>query len=270
VEDLFDLLRKQPLSKRNNIPGLSKDRTDIIVPGVAILRTLFRIMRASHYTVCGSGLRDGLFFATRFPDRPRLDDVLSYSVNNLAALHPEAPQQHMAQVNRAALQLFDELQLRHPFPERARLWMDTASTLYRIGASIDYYDYTKHTFYLMVNSHINGLSHRETLLCAAIASYKNKNRVRQQAAAYKPMLSDDDITLICRLGSLLQLAVALDRSETQAIGRLDVEYTENKLNLRALRADGSLAVERKEVDALANDFKKQWGCTPVLYPPEYR
>jgi exopolyphosphatase/guanosine-5'-triphosphate,3'-diphosphate pyrophosphatase len=199
-----------------------------------------------------------------------LDDVLSYSVNNLAALHPEAPQQHMAQVNRAALQLFDELQLRHPFPERARLWMDTASTLYRIGASIDYYDYTKHTFYLMVNSHINGLSHRETLLCAAIASYKNKNRVRQQAAAYKPMLSDDDITLICRLGSLLQLAVALDRSETQAIGRLDVEYTENKLNLRALRADGSLAVERKEVDALANDFKKQWGCTPVLYPPEYR
>ncbi|MBW7455630.1 Ppx/GppA family phosphatase, partial [Paenibacillus sepulcri] len=270
TEDLFHLLRGQPLDKRNKIPGLSKDRVDIIVPGITILRTLYKVMEASHYIVCGSGLRDGLFFSTRFPERPKLDNVLSYSVNNLAALHPEAPRQHMAQVNRTALQLFDAMQSRYSFPEQARSWLDTASTLYRIGASIDYYEYNKHTFYLMVNSHINGLSHRETLLCAAIASYKSRNRVRQQAAVYKPLVSDEDIAIISMLGSLLQLAIALDRSETQAIGRLAIEQADGKLHLRAVMAEGSLIVERKEVDALAVDFRKLWGCYPVLYPPDYR
>ncbi|GGD74070.1 Ppx/GppA phosphatase family protein [Paenibacillus nasutitermitis] len=270
TEELFHLLRSQPLDKRNRIPGLAKDRTDIIVPGLTILRTLFKIMGASHYLVCGSGLRDGLFFSTRFPERPKLDNVLEYSVNNLAALHPEAPRQHMAQVSRNALQLFDALQSGYSFPEQSRSWLDTASTLYRIGASIDYYDYNKHTFYLIVNSHINGLSHKETLLCAAIASFKSRNRARQQAAAYKPLVSEEDLSLICMLGSLLQLAIALDRSETQAIGRLRIEHADGKLLLYAAMAEGSLVVERKEVDALASDFRKLWGIAPVLYPPDYR
>ncbi|MFC5651532.1 Ppx/GppA family phosphatase [Paenibacillus solisilvae] len=271
TDDLFELIRKEPLDKRNKIPGLSKDRVDIIVPGIAILRTIYRIIGASTYIICGAGLRDGLFFSTRFPAKPRMDDVLTYSVNNIAALHPEAPQQHMMQVNRAALQLYDSLKQEPPvFPGQARLWMDTASTLYRIGASIDYNDYTKHTFYLMINSHMNGLTHREILLCAGIASYKSKNRARQLAAAYKPLLSEEDVMMICRLGSLLQLAVALDRSQTQAIGRLVIENTGGRLLLRAVRADGSLAVERKEVDTLAGDFKKMWGLTPVLLLPDYR
>ena len=70
--------------------------------------------------------------------------------------------------------------------------------------------------------------------------------------------------MICRLGSLQQLAVALDRSQTQAIGRLKIEITASKLLLHAVRAEGTLAVERKEIDTLAADFKKMWGLTPVL------
>ncbi|CAH1222536.1 Exopolyphosphatase [Paenibacillus plantiphilus] len=270
VDELFEELRSQTLDKRRKVAGLSKDRLDIIVPGMAILRTFSTILRASNYLICGSGLRDGLFFATRFPERPQLDDPLMFSVTNLAALHPEAPKQHVSQVNRIALQLFDALEPQYPSPERARLLIDTASTLFRIGASIDYYDYSKHTFYLMINSNIHGLSHRETLLCAAIASYKGKNRVRGQVAAYRPMLDEADLQLIARLGILLQLAIALDRSETQAIGRLAAEPLNGKLHLHAIRADGVLAIERKEVDAMAEDFKKIWGLAPVLTLPDYR
>ncbi|AZN40233.1 Ppx/GppA family phosphatase [Paenibacillus albus] len=270
TDELFELLRQQPLDKRNKVPGLSKERVDIIVPGIAILRTIYRAIGASHYLICAAGLRDGLFYATRFPERPRLEDVVTYSVNNLAALHPEAPMQHTSQVNRNALSLIDLLGSKLPEPDRARQFLDIASILHRIGASIDYYDYKKHTFYLMINSHINGLSHREHLICSLIASYKGKNRVKQTAAAYKPLLSEEDTETVCKLGAVLLLAIALDRSETQAIGKLSVEAAGGKLHLRALRAEGMLAVERKEVDSLASDFKKLWNLTPTLHLPDYR
>ncbi|WP_219836018.1 Ppx/GppA phosphatase family protein [Paenibacillus sp. R14(2021)] len=269
ADELFEQLRKLPVEKRKNFPGLSKDRVDIIVPGIAVLRAIYRVLHATHYIICGAGLRDGLFFSTRFPDKPRLDNVVMYSVNNLAALHPEAPMHHTSQVNRVVLQLSDLLLPKLQSRDRALLFMDIASTLHRIGASIDYYDYKKHTFYLMINSRINGLSHRELLICSAVASYKSKNRSKQVVSAFKPLLNDDDIVMISKLGTLLQLAIALDRSETQAIGRLDAELAEGKLHLRAARADGMLAVERKEVDALASDFKKLWGFEPILHSPDH-
>src|SRR5690606_11965996 len=125
------------------LPGLSKDRADVVVPGVAILRVLFRATKATHYRICGAGLRDGLFHATRFPSHPKLDDVLTYSVTNLAALHPEAPKQHVMQVNRLALELYDVLHYSHQLPPQARVLLDTASRLFRIGASIDYYEYAR-------------------------------------------------------------------------------------------------------------------------------
>lgn len=265
ADALFELLRKLPIGKRKNIPGLSKDRVDIIVPGIAILRTIFRVTGASNYSICGAGLRDGLFFSTRFPEQPRLEDVIMYSVNNLAALHPEAPLQYTSQVNRIALQLTGLLLAGQPSKEQSLLFADVASTLHRIGASIDYYDYKRHTFYLMINSRLNGLTHRELLVCSLIASYKSKNRMKQMAAPYKALLSDDDLTLICKLGTLLQLAIALDRSETQAIGKLAAEESDGKLHLRAVRANGSLDVERKEVESQAGEFKKLWGLKPVLH-----
>lgn len=270
VDELFEQTRRLPLDKRRKVPGLSKDRVDIIVPGIAIARVLYKAARSSHYVVCGTGLRDGLFYDTRFPDQPRQTDVLAYSVSNLAALHPAMPRQHVAQVNRTAMQLLESIRHTQPLPERAKLWLDTASSLFRIGASIDYYEYAKHTFYLMINSQLWGLSHRELLICAAVASYKSRNRAKLLAASYRPILDDRDVQLISLLGTLLQLAIALDRSETQSIHRLEVAVDGAKLLLSATRTEGGLAVERKEVDGLADDFKKVWGLTPHLTLPHFR
>jgi exopolyphosphatase/guanosine-5'-triphosphate,3'-diphosphate pyrophosphatase len=263
---LFDHMRRLPLDKRRKLSGLSKDRVDVILPGVAILRVLFRATRAVHYRICGAGLRDGLFHATKFPEQPKLDNVLQYSLSNLSALHPQAPKPHVQQVNRLALELFDAFQATHQLPPQSRVLLDAASQLFRIGASIDYYEYAKHSFYLIMHSHLNGLTHREIVLVAAIASYKSKNRAKQHIADYKELLSESDLEEICRLGMLLQLAAALDRTETQAIQQLNAHLNGAQLLLRPVHPDGSLTVERREVNELGQEFKKLWGVIPQLEP----
>ncbi|MBD3917699.1 Ppx/GppA family phosphatase [Paenibacillus sp. PR3] len=269
TNELFEQLRPIPTDKRNKLPGLSKDRADVIVSGLAILRCLYRKLQATHYLVCGAGLRDGLFYDTRFQNQPRLDDVLGYSVRNLSWLHPEAPQQHVMQVNRLAMQLFEYLSPKMELPERAHRWMDTASSLFRIGASIDYYHYAKHSFYLIVNSHLNGLSHREMVLVAAIASFKGKSRLRQQIAEYRDLLEESDLDYITLLGTILQLAAALDRTETQSIGRLSITTAQGMLKLEALTSGSPLDVERAEVEEVSKDFNKAWHLTPVLAIPNF-
>jgi exopolyphosphatase/guanosine-5'-triphosphate,3'-diphosphate pyrophosphatase len=109
----------------------------------------------------------------------------------------------------------------------------------------------------MAHSRIDGLSHREILVCALIASYRNKNRTRKICTEYKDILSDDDYQLVVQLGMLLQLAIALDRSETQPVQKLSAYVNKKELELQ-LECSHSPLIESREVELLEKEFKKVW------------
>ncbi|MEF3303809.1 Ppx/GppA phosphatase family protein [Paenibacillus sp. GYB003] len=244
--------------EREKVEGLSRNRADIIVPGLIILHTLFLHLRAGRCIVSGAGLRDGVFYETVFPGEPIRSDVLADSAHNLLAQHPAVSPAHAAQVSRFAVRLFDDLSLGETFGPRARGLLQAAALLYRIGVTVHFYDYHLHTFYLLVHSRLDGLTHREAVLCALIASFRSKSRSRAAMAPYKELLADSDSDLVYRLGSLLQLAVALDRSETQPIADIRASVRGQELLLDwSSRHDP--AIELNEIERISGDFKKGWG-----------
>ncbi|WP_018756075.1 Ppx/GppA phosphatase family protein [Paenibacillus terrigena] len=268
VSDMLERLRDLPLAQRTSVPGLSKDRADIIIPGIIILQTMFQHCGCSHYMMSGSGIRDGMFYETIMPEAPIVPNVLEYSLRNLVALHLSAlPRDHVEQVNRLGNQLFHSLHEDKQFKLTVQdgLYLHISSLLYRIGTIIDYYGYSQHTFYLIMNARLYGLTHRELILCAMIASYTTKSRARQVVAEYKEILDESDYPRLCKLGSLLQLAIALDKSETQSIESLNIQIRKNKLRIQALHHHGiSIAFEQMEVQGVAKEFKKAWDLTPIL------
>ncbi|WP_123039533.1 Ppx/GppA phosphatase family protein [Cohnella candidum] len=261
----LDKLAALPVAGRRKLPGLSKDRADVIVPGLAILQAVMRHTGASRLTVCGTGIRDGLFFETCPPAvGEREIPVLEESIRNLNALYPTAPEDHLEQVRKLAAAVYDCLNEDQTLPGKAKVWLDTAARLYKIGAAIDLNDCADHTFYMLMHTHWNGLSHREILLTAATASFRGINALKRNLAPYRPILEENDTETAAKLGSLLQLAIALDRSESQSIRSLSADAVKNKLVLTA-DAEHALSLERMEVESLSKDFKKIWGLTPVLY-----
>lgn len=264
ISSLADLFLALPFEQRKKIDGLSKDRADIIVPGIVILETLYRKLQASRYVVSGAGLRDGLFLQTLRPDNPILEDVLGSSMDNLLSSHPAVQAEHTEQVCLLAGKLFDALHGdTHRFGERERTVLIAAARLYRIGISIDYYNYHKHTFYLIAHSRIFGLTHREKLMCALVASFKSKSRCRQQFAAHRDILDEVDLQTCVLLGTLLQLAVALDRSETQPVASLEAAVYKKRLAL-SVTTKHTVSIEQREVERIAEEFKKAWRLEPVL------
>lgn len=258
LEFFLEFLSSLPLEKRKKVEGLSKDRADIIVPGLIILETIFNEAEASHCIVSGSGLRDGIFYELSSPGEPLVDDVLEASVQNMLMLHPGAAVRHVKHVDKLALRLFDELASLQGLDMRSRRYLHAAALLYRIGASVNYYQYGKHTQYMIAQARIDGFSHREIALCSLIASHKTKSRTHQLALAYKDILEESDELLVAKLGTLLQLAIALDRSETQPVRELIISIIGKTLMLKLLCA-GNPAAELSEIAAFAKDFEKVWG-----------
>jgi exopolyphosphatase/guanosine-5'-triphosphate,3'-diphosphate pyrophosphatase len=258
VEQWLSKLSSVPFEERKNIESLAKDRADIILPGLMILQSLFHQCQASQLVVSGSGLRDGIFFETLRPDAPQFSDVLEHSVQNLLALHPAVSLSHVLQVERFAMKLFRDLRLLHALDNRVGTYLHVAALLYRIGISIHYYNYSHHTFYLMMHSRIDGLSHREIVLCALIASFRSVKRTRSMMLNYKDLVTESDFTLVAKLGSLLQLAAACDRSETQPIEEIVAQTNGRELQFN-ITAHKEWSIEHRELDALGKEIQKIWG-----------
>ena len=254
------------VQQRRKRPGLSKDRGDVIVPGLGILLGVMRQTRCSGLVVCGTGLRDGLFYETcrPYPEPQSSSDVLEESIRNLNALYPAAPAEHLRQVRALALSLYDRLGAGSRATLVPRRLLDAAARLFRVGAVIDYQDCPDHTFYMLMHTHWNGLSHRDMILTAAVASYRNASSLRRKLAPYRSLLPGGVSESIAKLGSLLQLASALDRSESQAIQSLEIKIAGKKLRLHAT-ASHPLPAERMEIESIAKEFKKNWGWTPELH-----
>ncbi|KJD46320.1 Ppx/GppA phosphatase family protein [Paenibacillus terrae] len=263
VDYFYVSLPHLPYEKRKKTAGLSKDRADIIVPGLVILKTIFEAAHGSTYLVSGAGLRDGLFHELVNSEKPVVDNPLITSIRNILSFAVPVSEEHVKRVNEYAVRLYDEL---------VDVWADvsssamdkrlllTAATLYKTGAALNYYHFRQHSVFWILHAGIGGLSHQETVLAALIADYHPKNRTPRLLRTHADILEPSDEERVHRLGSLLQLAIGMDRSESGIITSINPTTGDDALHLR-LESMGEPILEQRELEAVAKDFQKAWNLT---------
>lgn len=265
IHEVIDYLARLAPGQRAKVDGLAADRADIIVPGLIILQSALLHTRAAHCQVSGAGLREGVYYETALPEQPLVQDVLEHSTAILLRNASFLPHSHTEQVNRIALSLFDGLQPVHQLDRGVRACLYAASKLYRIGTSISFYAYPAHTFYLMTNARLNGLTHREIALASLIASYSSRKKARKAYLLHQDLLTEADLGTAVALGTLLQLAIALDNSRSGRVQQVAVQVQSAKGGpVIQLTCKGHPGAELAEAALLKEEFRKVWGFPLTL------
>jgi exopolyphosphatase/guanosine-5'-triphosphate,3'-diphosphate pyrophosphatase len=246
LEALIDHLARLPVGERaRRVTALPPDRADIILAGAVVVREAMRRAGARSLTVCGHGLREGLFFREflRARQQPVLPDLREFSVLNLGRLY-NFDAVHAGHVTDLSLSLFDQLARQHGYGslERDCLW--AAGQLHDIGTVVDYYDHHKHSAYIVMSAGLPGYSHRETALIALLCLYHRKGAPTRD---HLSILSEpDDLKRVSRLASLLRLAEYLDRSRSQVVSGLRLRH-DGRQNVRLLARVRPKADARVEI-----------------------
>ncbi|NGZ75367.1 Ppx/GppA family phosphatase [Saccharibacillus alkalitolerans] len=258
VDHFYHSLPGMDNNRRKRVPGLSKSRIDIIVPGMIILRTLFHHMKASRYIVSATGLREGLFFELLHPEQAVHDNVLEFELRSLLASQPEPRQRHLQQTERFARILYKELGEGEEDAWNRKL-LRVAAWTYQTGTEIGYIDYEEHTQYLLTKRPLAGLTHREIILTALIAAIAAKVKWRKSVTAqtYKDILLPKDEERTRRLGAVLRMAVALDASETQAVTDLAAKRRGDRFELK-LSCRTEAFMEIRDLKLATKDFENEW------------
>lgn len=160
--------------KRAAVPGLSEERRNVLPGGLAILRSVFRVLGVDKMSPSDAALREGALYELR--GRIEDADIRDITVERMMdRFHVD--REHAERVERAALRLYDSASKGWFADATTRDLLRWASRLHEIGLSISHAGCHKHAAYLVRNSDMDGFSQDiKAVLAALVESHRRKLR----------------------------------------------------------------------------------------------
>ncbi|SNY28015.1 exopolyphosphatase / guanosine-5'-triphosphate,3'-diphosphate pyrophosphatase [Orenia metallireducens] len=259
VDSIYKLVKDKDLKERKKISGLSKKRADIFIGAAAAVTTLMSFCNLEELLISGKGIREGLIYNYLYEDKEPTSNVLDFSINNIIN-NLNLNKKHAEHIYKLSKKLYQELNPlfkldENQFEGDVDKILKTATMLHDIGKSINYYDHHEHSFYMILNSGINGLSHRELLISAYIsASHRHDKYDLRKYNLNRSQFSDvidkkgDDKEIIRKFGILVEIAESLDRNLNALIEDIDCYLENDKFVIKTISKED---VELEINDALS-------------------
>ncbi|OHW62584.1 guanosine-5'-triphosphate,3'-diphosphate pyrophosphatase [Andreesenia angusta] len=254
--EVCEILKESSSKQRKKLKGLSKDRSDIILGATLVVDSIFKYCNLTEVYVSGSGIREGYIYEYILGDKRKLiDDVVDYEIRRIMARY-DVLVSHAEHIWSLSESLFEQLKPVHKISEDVYNIFKTASLLHDIGVSIGYYNHHIHSFYIILNSNIKGLSHKEMLMAAFAASMHRSSKVRIEDSPYSSMLSLREKEIAEKLGAILKISEALDRRLDSSISGVSATIGEDHVKLSFDTDLDSLELERNNLSMIAPQFEK--------------
>ncbi|MDE1549043.1 Ppx/GppA family phosphatase [Jeotgalibaca caeni] len=218
----LELFKSLSISELENLDGLSQDRTDIIIPANVVFNALFDEVKASLFIFSNKGLREGIILdyvneranGTAFTKH----NISTQSIYRLGLAY-QTQNQVADQRGNLVSMLYDEFCKANLFEKDkyiARL-LQYGSYLYYLGEYIESGAGSQHTFYIISNSELNAITHKERIIIALLASYKNRSLFNQYLEPFNDWFTVSFIDQLKAFGGMIKFANALDDSHMNVV-----------------------------------------------------
>lgn len=261
---VHESLLRMDLGKRMRIPGLSNERADIFLAASTIGNAITELCHVSQVVISGAGLREGIIFQQVIPrpkDKP-IDDVLEYSLTAITE-RLSFNVEHCRRVYQLSQCMFDQLRSLHKLPASMRRVLKAAAMLHDCGGVVSYYNHQRHACYLILNSNIYGLTHRELAIAAFVASGHRRDELRKDWSRYAGVLQENDGDIILKLGVLVRIAECFDRSMSGIIDEVPCDILGDSVIMKT-QGNGEPALEIKDALTAGPMFKRAYGKNLVI------
>src|ERR1700728_778104 len=165
------------VASRRRITGIGRRRSEIIIPGTAVLLHVLDALHMPSLFYSAAGVRDGIIadLATRGIDRGLTQlSVDQRSVVEETAEHFGVALRHARKVARLANELFLGFQHAHRLAAHYGRLLEAAAYLHDTGHYVSDTRHHKHSYYLVANSDLPGFTLNEREIIANLCRYHRK------------------------------------------------------------------------------------------------
>lgn len=264
LEKLNEKLSLLNVEQRKELPGVSKQRAEIVVAGGQILAGVMRALKIRKLTTCAFALREGVVIdrlqKLEVALHPPVSDLQDPRLLGVLALGKRFgyEKEHSLQIARLAEIIFDEIAPKHNLSKSLRVLLSAAAILHDIGYYISHESHHKHSQYLIKHSELTGFSEEEREIIGYLTRYHRGSMPKEkhlEFAALSPSTQD----IIWKLGGILRLADALDRSYDSRVKNLKCKAENGKFSIK-LESDKSCEREILAAAQKSDMFETTFNC----------
>ncbi|HIU83366.1 MAG TPA: Ppx/GppA family phosphatase [Candidatus Faecicola pullistercoris] len=257
--NIYDRIKCLDLEKTQKIKGLSNGRADIFPSALAVIKSVMDYLGFQNIIVSGCGLREGAMFHHAVPstDEKPLSDILGHSLQTLMHYF-DINIPHAEHVYNLSMQLFKQLKVLHKLPRAYIKVLRVAALLHDSGMRIKYYDHHKHSSYIILNSNLYGISHKDLIMASFVAGGHRKSDFNDaDMLKYRVMFTEDDVDAIKKLSVILRIAESFDRSMSGLITGINCDVLGDSVIMKT-ETEGDCSLEIKDALTGASEFKRAY------------
>ena len=201
------------------------------------MEAAMRALRIKTLRACDFALREGVIIdylnELEAESLPPVPDVADSRLKGVFAVGRRFgyEENHSLQVAALAEKIFDALRPIYKLERHERTLLSAAALLHNIGYHIAHSEHHKHSLYLIKHSELTGFTETERNIIANVARYHRGSLPKEKHVDFMA-LTESEKQSVRRLGAILRLANALDRS-----------YCDNVRDVRLTRKNHDLLVE---------------------------
>ncbi len=258
-------------ASRRSVPGISSQRSEIIVAGGMILEGVMNALKIESLRTCSWALREGVLIdrlrEIEAEASPTLPGVLAdYRLRGVHAVgrrfgYEEA---HAHQVARLAERIFDYLVRTGAtgLSRHQRTLLSAAALLHDVGYHIAHESHHKHSLYLIKNSELTGFSEAERDVIANVARYHRGSDPRERHESFGA-LNETDRGMVVEMAAILRIADALDRRHDSRVRELRCVRNGRIVHIE-LQSNSNCEREILAAEQKRELFERAFGCHLTL------
>lgn len=245
--------------------GIPYERATLMLPNITIYQSFLNNCKAEEIYAPNVDFAEGIVASfidegSRTAFEHNFEEDIIASAYYLSKRY-KCNRNHVEKTSDYALKIFDSVKKIHGMGRHERLQLQIAAILHECGNFINLHDGARNSYYIVANTEIIGLSHKERMEIANIIKYNMLYLPSKDIISHE--LGACDYIVIAKLVAILRIANILDKSHMQKIEDISVNIKDNQMIITAKTYD-DLSLEAGLFESRADFFEKVYGIRPIL------
>ncbi|MBQ9283996.1 MAG: HD domain-containing protein, partial [Acidaminococcaceae bacterium] len=242
----FDKVRKLNLPQLLKTYHLTETEAELVLPMVLLYEQLLDLAPAAkEIIITKDTFLDGMILRWIIREKDenytRMLEEEQMSLVHHVGEDYEYDYNHVTQVEKLALVIFDKIGKKYGLDEHCRLLLRAAAILHDIGKYVSMRSHSLYSYQLIMGTDLLGFTEEDKLI-VAMASYYHAHNVMERDDKRVPELKSSLVPVVAKLSAIIRLADALDRSYMQKIQRCKVNLHNRELTIQVV-SKGDLDLE---------------------------
>lgn len=253
-QEILTFLQGLDVEKSAKLKGISANGVGYLMNGMEIGLAIMDFTKLSHIIINRSGRNIGLAHKlTMTADERPVSDVCTNSVDTIIwanNLDAERAKYHY----QLASALYSQLKVLHKLPRAYTRILKVATLLYNLGSTINKLSFEKITYYAILNANLKGLSHKEIVMAAFVASCRSwDDFMLAEWVKYKDFMNEDDLVVVRKLAIIAAMADIMNMRRQNIIKDISCDVLGDSVIIK-LMTDTDLKKNHVDVDAAKTEI----------------